>query len=326
MHLLPFIGLGIGLVLFSILLVWQGILEVLYLIISSGWVMLLMPVIWLPSLLPTTEAWRVLFNGPNRPSFLPALSAIWMGRAINNLLPVATIGGEVIKARLIILSGIAGTHASASVLVDKTVQVLAVIVWGLIGVGLLLYLSIDNHLALISLFGFIILTVAVVVFLIIQKAGLFNLLAKLGARLIKSDAWDKLATNAQVVDQIVVETYQRKLQFIYSVFLKTLGLVLQTGEVWLACYLLGQPVSIIEALMLKSLTSALSDIAFIIPNAYGIQEGAYIVLGTLMGFTPDFSLAISLATRIRELIVDIPGLVLWQYTEGRLWLRKQVTE
>ena len=75
------------------------------------------------------------------------------------------------------------------------------------------------------------------------------------------------------------------------------------SEVWLACYLLGFPISIIEALMLKSLTSTISDIAFFVPNAYGVQEGGYVMLGALLGMTPDIALAVSLATRIRELVV-----------------------
>ena len=288
--------------------------------------MLLMPIVWLPSLLPTTEAWRKLFKVSNKPQFMPALAAIWMGRAVNNLLPVATIGGEVVKARLIMLSGYSGTDASASVLVDKTVQVLAVIVWGLIGVGLLLYMSIDNDLALISLLGLILLTIAVIGFLLVQKAGLFNILARLGAKLLKSDAWEGLTSNALEVDDIVRTIYQQRTQFFISVLLKSLGLILQTTEVWFACYLLGHPITLVEALMLKSLTSALSDIAFIIPNAYGIQEGAYIVLGTLLGFSPDFSLAVSLATRIRELLVDIPGLLAWQFIESKFWLHRRATE
>jgi len=326
MHLLPYIGLAIGLIVFSLLLIWQGISEVIQLLMSSGWALLLMPIVWLPSLLPTTEAWRKLFKVSNKPQFMPALAAIWMGRAINSLLPVATIGGEVAKARLIMLSGCPGTDASASVLVDKTVQALAVIVWGLIGVGLLLSLSIDNDLALTILLGFMLLSVAVIGFLLVQKAGLFNMLARLGAKLLKSEAWEGLSSNAREVDDIVRAIYQQRTQFNLSVLLKSLGLILQTTEVWLACYLLGHPITLVEALMLKSLTSALSDIAFIIPNAYGIQEGAYIVLGTLLGFSPDFSLAVSLATRIRELLVDVPGLLAWQFIEGKLWLQNRATE
>ena len=97
---------------------------------------------------------------------------------------------------------------------------------------------------------------------------------------------------------------------------------MQTSEVWLACYLLGHPINLIEALMLKSLTSIITDLAFIIPNGYGVQEGGYLMLGILVGLTPEFSLALSLATRVRELVIDIPGLFYWQHIEVK-YLRKK---
>ena len=75
-------------------------------------------------------------------------------------------------------------------------------------------------------------------------------------------------------------------------------------------------------MMLKSLTSIITDIAFMIPNGYGIQEGGYVMLGALIGLSPEFSLAISLATRIRELIVDLPGLLYWQHVEAKYFLKK----
>ena len=73
--------------------------------------------------------------------------------------------------------------------------------------------------------------------------------------------------------------------------------------------------------MLKSLSSTLSDAAFVVPNSYGVQEGAFVVLGSLVGLTPDVAIAISLAIRIREILIDIPGLVFWQITEGKILFR-----
>ena len=76
--------------------------------------------------------------------------------------------------------------------------------------------------------------------------------------------------------------------------------------------------------MLKSLTSIITDLAFIIPNGYGIQEGGYLVLGVLIGLTPEFSVAVSLATRVRELIIDIPGLLYWQHIEVKYFRNKEI--
>ena len=48
-------------------------------------------------------------------------------------------------------------------------------------------------------------------------------------------------------------------------------------------------------------------------------------LGALVGLAPESALAISLAIRLREVLIDVPGLILWQHAEGRalFWRRKE---
>jgi len=320
---LSVIGMFIGLFVLTLLVVLQGAAEIFTLLTKTGWVLLTLTLIWVPCLYLYTESWRLVFRREAKPPFWFSLAAIWMGRSINSLLPVATIGGEIAKARLITFTGVSGIDATASMLVDKTVQVLAVIVWGLIGVGALIYLKGDNTFTTTILAGFGLLTLGVFGFFLVQRAGMFNLLAKIGSALVKSEKWDGISVNAKAVDETVLIIYRHQLRFWWSVIIKSLGLAIQTGEVWLACYLLGFPIGILEAMIIKSLTSTLSDIAFVIPNAYGIQEGAYIVIGALFGLAPDFALAVSIATRIRELIIDVPGLLYWQLYESKLLLKKQ---
>jgi hypothetical protein len=61
--------------------------------------------------------------------------------------------------------------------------------------------------------------------------------------------------------------------------------------------------------------------AFMVPNAIGVQEGAYILLGGALGLTPEFALSLSLLKRGRDLALGIPALVLWQLSESRRhWL------
>lgn len=319
---ITYFGLIAGILLLVILLVWQGFMEVLQLLISSGWQLLLIPLVWLPSVVPTTESWRFCFRDGHWPSVKDSLIAMWVGRAINNLLPVATIGGEVIKARMMVLNGCRVADASASVMVDKTLQALALILWGLIGIGFLLNSAKDDGLAIYAITGFLILSAAVSGFVLVQKYGMFSLMAKLGGAVIKTDSWDGITDGAKDVDAIVLEVYGNRKRFLLALVYKTLGLILQTTEVWLACYLLGHPIGLVEALMLKSLTATITDIAFIIPNGYGIQEGAFIMVGALMGIDAELALAISLAIRIRELIIDLPALLYWHQIESRLLLKK----
>ncbi|MCZ6526658.1 MAG: lysylphosphatidylglycerol synthase domain-containing protein [Gammaproteobacteria bacterium] len=322
MKLLTRIGLTAGLLLLVCLLIWQGVMDVVQLLVTSGWGLLWLPLAWLPNFLPATYAWWLLFKREQSPNFMQALLAMWMGRSVNNLLPVATIGGEVAKARLVSLWACKGTDASASVIVDKTVQVLAVLVWGLAGVSLLLSSSLDDQLALIALAGFAVLALCVTGFFMFQKAGMIGILTRLGGKLIKTDSWEGISLSAETVDATVLEIYNRKTNFVLAVCFKVMGLVLQTAEVWLACYLLGHPIGLVEALMLKSLTSTLSDVAFVIPNAYGIQEGAFIVIGALIGLTPDVSLAVSLAIRIKDLVFDPAGLLTLHQIESKQLLQR----
>ena len=323
MKRIALIGLCAGLLIFIGLLIWQGVLDVLNFLLASGWGLLWLPVVWVPCFIPFAQSWRLCFPRDQKPRLSRALLGIWLGRSVNSLLPVATIGGEIVKARIIALGGGNANTATASVVVDKTIQAFAVAIWGLIGVALLVYKAVDNKLAMLATSGFIILVVSVTIFIYIQKAGIFGFMAKLGGALIKTDSWEGIAQNAKKVDATIKLTYQDRQRILYAIVIKTAGYILQTGELWLACYLLGIPLNLGDVLLLKSLTSTISDVAFIIPNGYGIQEGAYMMVGALLGIKPELALAVSVAIRVREITVDPAGLLVWHQIETRRLLRRQ---
>jgi putative membrane protein len=223
---------------------------------------------------------------------------------------------------MLILWGHPKAEASASVVVDKTVQVFGLIIWGLIGAFLLVHYSIEQDLIAAVLIGFFILGAGSAGFVLVQKAGIVRVAVNSAHMITKSDYFDNMKDEANRIDTSVHNCYSRSGRLIQSIFWRVLTLLLQSAEVWVAAYILGHPISIMEAMFLKSLTSTLSDIAFIIPNAYGIQEGAFIVLGAMIGLPADLMLAVSLSIRIRELIIDVPGLVIWQHAEGRHFFKK----
>ena len=316
-------GLIVGLIVMTGLIAWQGLGEVSAIIITSGWPILLVPLAWSPTVFFGTITWRLLFEPGKEPAFKDIFMALWMGRSINTLLPVASLGGEVVKARMLILWGYPKAEASASVVVDKTVQVFGVIIWGLIGVTLLVHYSVEQELIAAALTGFAVLGAGVAGFILVQKAGLARVMVTSAHKITKSDYFENLKDGAERVDGCVRDIYARPGRLILAILWRVLALVLQTAEVWAAAYVLGHPISVMEAMFLKSMTSTLSDVAFVIPNAYGIQEGAFVVLGAMLGLPPDLMLAVSLSIRIRELLVDIPGLVIWQHAEGYHLFKKR---
>ncbi len=313
-------GLLAGLLLLAALLVWQGLTPVLELLANTGWILLWLPLAWLPSLLLTSESWRLLLYPETSVRFLPTLLASWMGHAVNTLLPCATIGGEIVKARYLSLRGADPERAAASVMVDKTVQVVAVMVWGMIGIGVLFSTQQQTALGFAFLGAFAVLGISTVMFFYVQKMGFFSLLSRLAHLFVSKKTWEGLPLNAATMDHQVMHIYRRPMRILAASVGKSLGLALQTAEVWLACLLLGHPIGLVEAILLKSLTATASDIAFLIPNGYGIQEGAYILVGAILGMSPEFALSLSLSVRLRELLIDVPGLLLWQHVEGQALL------
>ncbi len=305
------------------LIAWQGLGEVSDLILGSGWPILLVPLAWGPTVFLGTLSWQLLFDPEREPRYWQLFMALWMGRSINTLLPVASIGGEIVKARMLILWGYPKTDASASVVVDKTVQVFGTIIWGLIGVILLVHYSVEQDLIAAALTGFAVLGAGVAGFVMIQKVGIASAMVKSAHKVTKANVFENMKEGANRVDASVRQTYGRPKRLILSTLWRTVTLLLQTAEVWAAAYVLGHPITIMEAMFLKSMTSTLSDVAFIIPNAYGIQEGAFVVLGAMIGLPPDLMLAVSLSIRIRELIVDVPGLAIWQHAEGKHFFAKR---
>jgi putative membrane protein len=247
---------------------------------------------------------------------------MWMGRSVNALLPVASIGGEVVKARLLALNDTKAVDAGASVVVDKTVQALSLLLWSLIGVAALVALRADDELVAAALGGAALLAAGIAGFIVVQRAGTFGFLARSAAKVTGAASWDSIVESAGELDTILRALYGRQGRIVLSCLVRLAARSALTVELMLVAYLMGHPLTLLEALMLKSLTGALRGAAFMVPGGLGVQEGGFVVLGALVGLPPEFTLSLSLATRGRELIVGVPGLLAWQHIEGRTLIRR----
>ena len=315
-------GLLFGLTVLIFLVAWQGFAEVSGILAASGGWLLVLPFVWLPALFIGAAGWRLQFRPRTAPAYLSVVRAQWIGRSVNVLFPVAQLGGDIVRVRLLCLRGADIVPAAASVVVDKAAQATAAVLWGLIGISLLASLSLDDGLVAPALAAAALLAAGVCGFVLLQRAGMFGFAARFARLLDRGDRAQRLADHAQDLDREIRAAHGRKRRFAAACLVRTLGLAAQTFEVWLAAWLLGHGISFVEALLLKSMSSILTDVMFFVPNGYGVQEGAYVVIGGAIGLTPDFMLALSLSTRIRDVVIDVPGLIAWQHSEGRHLLRR----
>ena len=315
------VALLVGLAVFTGIVAWQGIGTVAETFGLAGWNPLWLPLFFILPMALSAQAWRVLFPAPQRPSAPVALHALWIGLAVNWLLPVAQIGGEFVRARILAQRGMAAGDAYASAIVDKTVQALTQLGFALAGLVLFATLHTDPTVtSAVAVFA-VLLGAALFGFYRVQQAGLFGAAVKLGAKLVGRFDWTRASEGAGNVDAAVRRIYARRTGFWSACAWRFTARILTAGEVWLAFHFLGHPVSLADALVIESIGQAVRGASFAVPGALGIQEGGFILLAVALGIAPELGLALSLCKRVRELSLGLPGLLAWKLWEGRRLVR-----
>ena len=267
-------------------------------------------------------AWRALIPGA------PWWVAIW-GRLVRDsgseALPLSQVGGYVLGARAIALAGLSGTVAAATTIVDVTFEFVAQLAYTALGLALLLQLQPGSAVATPVLIGLGVAIAAATAFLIVQRHG-FDYFDRL-ARILGRGWAERSAAGAAALHAALREIYRRPAELWVCFLLHLACWVASAAEAWLVLRFAGEPLPFAAVLALESLLYAARTAAFVVPNAVGVQEGAYILLGATLGMTPEMALALSLLKRARDLAIGLPTIAVWQAVEGgRLWRRRSAVE
>ncbi|MBI4585018.1 MAG: flippase-like domain-containing protein [Planctomycetes bacterium] len=305
-------GLGLCIVLIG----YHGAFEIASVLSSAGWGLLGVAFFHLGPLFLFTLAWSLALERGVRPGLVNLLWIRWIGESVNSLLPVAQIGGDVLRGRLVAQKGVPGPMAAASIIADITAGLLTEMVFAFMGVALLLNKTASRGQSTGLIIGISIFSLILLVFYLGQRLGMFGVLARSVGRHLDL----ALVEGAVAMDEALNGVYRQHGSFLTSCGLRLCGWILGSGEVWLAFFFLGHPVSLLDAVMLESLGQAVRSAGFIVPGALGVQEGGFLLLGAMVGLEPGLSLTLSLVKRVRELLLGVPGLIVWQAVEGRrLW-------
>jgi uncharacterized membrane protein YbhN (UPF0104 family) len=171
-----------------------------------------------------------------------------------------------------------------------------------------------------TLVGALLGIIALAGFYFVQRLGMFRLIGVIISRLVNSSDWQSLGQSGDTLDQAVRALYARRRGVAACCALTIVSLIGSSGEIWIALHAIGVHATIINAIILQSLALTIRSAFFIVPGALGVQEGGYLGVGNLLGIPGDTALAVSIITRMRDLLVGIPALVTWQVIEARrLW-------
>jgi len=288
-----------------------------------GWGLLPITLFHVVPLSFSALSWRELLTASSRPDVVSIIWIRWIRESINALLPVAGVGGDIVS--LAHQRGVPGVQAAATMVVDTTVGVATQMVFVVAGVTLLVIRSSEGAaLPVVSalLIGVAAFAVAIATFVMLQHRSMFVMFSKLGSRLAPAKWLSGFAGSASAIDDAVVDTYRRGSAFVRANVLRLAGWTAGAGEIWLVMHFLERHLNLTDAFVLESLGSGVRAAAFMVPGALGALEGGLVLFGALLGLPADVALAISLSKRVRELVLGLPGLFVWQWVEGRRLLRR----
>jgi len=304
-----------GLGLFVGLILNQGFAELLSALRQIGWAIVLIAFYQFVPLLLNTIAWWMLTAKRESPGLGRLFLFRWICQSANNLLPVAQVGGEFIRARLLAHSA-GGATAATTVMVDFTLGILTQAIFTIIGILLLIHQLGAGDQPQYLLFGALIALIPLLLFYMVQRLGLIGVVANFISRLFPGEKWRLLAGGMHTVNEMVILLYQRHGLILSTFVLQLLAWFSGAVETWLVFYFLGQAISAVDAVIIECVAYAARSMAFIIPGALGVTEAALILVGSLMGIDAGSSLVLAMVKRIRELSIGIPGLLLWMRMEN----------
>ena len=311
------VGFLVGLSALIILIVREGAGVILSTLSRAGLVLLwLLPLnavaLWLDA-----AGWQCLV--PGRPALHSLFVIASIRQAVNRLLPVAGIGGELVGIRLLSALGTPRTWAAASITVEVLLTLISQYLFVAIGVLCLAQITGTLHLLNGVLLGLAISLPAIVLITAALRHGsIFERIERFASRVLGRNVLTQAVTvQAAQLDGAVRELLQTNGRLSAAVAWQLAGHLATSAENWLVMKWLGHPISVGAAIVLESLTLAARNLVFLVPAGLGVQELTLIGLGRFMGLSSDLAIALSLAKRVRELLYGLPALLLWQWMETR---------
>ncbi len=308
--------LATGMALFVALLAWHGFDAVAATLMVAGWGLLLVAGFHVLPLI--VDAWAIdVLLDPRQRSMRDAVLARWTGESVNSLVPGGQIGGPIAMVRYLAQRHVRMRDAAAVITVSTTLQALAQVVFIVVGIAAFAAFAeggLPGPWRLPLLATILLLVALVVVFYRLQRHGFYGLFSRLAHKTLRRDGAG-FTERADDVDVAVRGLYAKRARLVGSFVLSLVGWLVGAGEVWLALFFLGHPVSCLDALLVESVGQAVRGAAFMIPGSLGVQEGGYLLLGPLVGIAPETALALSLARRARELALGLPGILYLHWSE-----------
>lgn len=253
-----------------------------------------------------TLAWRrTLQRRPSVIHWFPLWRIKIAGEAVSALTPMNFLGGDPVRIYLL-KRYYPWTEGAASVVVDRTIYSIAILLTVLVGATAAFWYIPDIPLNI--RYGLpVVLTIAATFIgfvLAHQRRGLFGLCMNTVRQLrLRREFTRPTVERFEALDAVITDFYRRDRRGFWIVLgWHCLGRFLGIVEIYLIGTLADPRFGIVEALILAGLAPIINFCFTFIPGAIGVLEGAYTAALYLLHLPSAIGVTIQVVRRIRSLI------------------------
>ena len=260
-----------------------------------------------------TASWRLLIPAEGRPRFTVLVRLRWIGEAVNTLVPVAQVGGDLARAQLLAARSTPRAAAGAALVADLALATVTEVVFAGAGAAAWAALAAGGRFGTPIAVGLAITTMGGLVLLLLLRRGMAVVLARL-PRALRARL-NFVAGGVGAVDQAMHVLAARRGLLARAAVWRLVAWFSHVVETWVALALVGARVSWAAALAIESLSAIARTGAFVVPSGLGVQEVTLVALAHHLGVPMPAAVALAAVKRARELLVGLPGLAAWAAAE-----------
>ncbi len=262
--------------------------------------------------------WRLTFTGRIPVGFAVFWRIRWIGEAMNNVIPSAYVGGEALKVYLLRQRGVDPTIATTAAVVSKSAQTLAQLIFICAAAAIFLQIAPDVPWLRKSLSGVLGGGLAALgVLFWIQQRGVFATVRQITGLFGWKPRWlESRRKKLEETDATITGFYRHQRgRFLASAGTYLTGWLLDSTEIYLVSRLLGQPVTVAQALVLEAFVGVAKVMGMWVPGSMGVQEGGILLIGRTAGLPEPLCIAYAVLRRAREIVFVAVGWILF-YASG----------
>ncbi len=234
-----------------------------------------------------------------------------VGESFNAVMPLAGMGGEPVKAALLKSRyGVGYGEATASIILARTINLIALMLFLVIGFAFMLGSPAlpASYKAMVGA-GLVVLVFGTFVVFALQRLRITSLAGSWFRQWRLAKRVERILHHIFELDARLVRFYTaHRERFAWAILWAFANWVLGAVEIYYAMYFLGHPVSFVDAWIIEAVAQLVRAGTFFIPASIGAQEGAFMLVCAAMTGSLALGVAVAVVRRIREIVWIVWGI------------------